>query len=152
MTPRKPTLRKPAKGAKTPVSGWGALLTDESVLLWILKSDATDGATPEQGEIVAGIISALQQLLERLPVPRRFDYLAPGVHRAQARQATVPPARRDSRRGLIRRHRRLQVVLSQLRQQRPGDGDWATILTHAARAHGDMADGLCGVIGRRREE
>lgn len=131
-----------------PLRGFGALIGLESTLLWLLNSRST-ATGPEQGEVVAGIIAALQQRLEFLPAPRRFDFLKIAIQRAESREMQVPDELRPSRGDLIRRHSALESDLTELCRQGNGPRDWGPTLTHAASAHAQMAYALR--IEERRE-
>lgn len=132
-----------------PPRGFGTLIGLESTLLWLLNSRATDGRIAEQGEVVAGIIAALQQRFELLPAPRRFDFLKNAVQRAETRAMQVPEGLRPSRKDLIRRHSALESDLNELSRRWGGHSDWGPTLTHAASAHAQMAYALR--IEARRE-
>lgn len=117
------------------------MIAQESKLLWLLNSQTAGARSGEQGEVVAGIIAALQQRLEFLPVPRRFDFLKKAVRRAERRETQmtgVGPTRAD----LIRRHSALEADLTDLRIRWSADRDWSPTLVHAASAHAQMAYAL----------
>lgn len=118
------------------------MIGQESTLLWLLNSQSAGGRRGEQCEVVAGIIAALQQRLELLPIPRRFDYLKNAVQRAESREAQVPEGLRPSRGDLIRRHGALESGLNDLRVRWGAHGDWGPTLVHAASAHAQMAYAL----------
>lgn len=125
-----------------PNRGFGALIGEESTLLWLLNSQPMGGRSGEQCEVVAGIIAALQQRLELLPSPRRFDCLKNAVQRAKCRESQMPDALRPSRGDLIRRHSALESDLNDLRVHCVADRDWGPTLVHAASAHAQMAYAL----------
>lgn len=91
---------------------------------------------------MAGIIAALRQRLELLPIPRRFDFLSKAVHRAEDRETQVPAALRPSRGDLIRRHSAMESDLNELRTRWGAHRDWGPTLVHAASAHAQMAYAL----------
>jgi hypothetical protein len=128
--------------------GFGALIGLESTLLWLLNSRSSEGRSAGQREVVAGIILALQQRFELLPVPRRFDFLKKAVQRAESREPQGPGALHPSRGDLIRRHSSLESDLNDLRIRWGADRDWGPTLTHAASAHAQMAYAL-RIEGRR---
>lgn len=125
-----------------PTRGFGALMGKESTLLGLLNSQPAGGRNTEQRVVVAGIIAALQQRLELLPVPRRFDFLKRAVQRAECREPLPPAALRPARGDLIRRHSALEHDLNELRIRWGADRDWGPTLVHAASAHAQMAYAL----------
>lgn len=125
-----------------PTRGFGALIGEESTLHWLLNSQPAGGRSGEQREVVTGIIAALQQRLERLSVPRRFDFLRNAVQRAEGRETQMPEVLRPARGDLIRRHSALGSDLNELRVRWGADRDWGPTLVHAASAHAQMAYAL----------
>lgn len=141
---RPPFSISPRRQDSGPLRGFGALIGLEATLLWLLNSRAAKAAkgSSEQGDVVAGIIVALQQQLELLPVPRRFDFLKNAIHRAESRGMQAPDELRPSRKDLIRRHLALESDLNEHCRRGSGHRDWGPTLTHAASTHAQMAYAL----------